>query len=52
MRPLLVVLVKPGFGDLAHLFERVEDVGAEHFLPIGLVEALDERVLYVMDGSP
>ncbi len=45
MWPLLVVFLKPGLRDLANLLERVEQIGIENFLSIGLVEALNERVL-------
>ena len=45
MRPLLVVFAQPVVGYLAHLLDGFEDVGIEYFLPIGLVEALDEGVL-------
>ena len=44
-RALTFVFLKPGFGDLPYLLKRVEQVRVEHLLAIGLVEALDERVL-------
>jgi len=40
-----VVLRYPGFGEIANLGDRVEQIGIEHFLAIGAVEALDKGVL-------
>jgi hypothetical protein len=48
MRPLFVVFVKPGFGDLVisrTCSSESEHVGAEHFLAIGRVEPFDDLVL-------
>ena len=50
MRPLLVVLDEPILRDLLHLLDRFEDVGAEYFGSVRLVEALDERVLIRLAG--
>jgi hypothetical protein len=43
--PVFVVTPQPTAGDLAHVFNGVEDVGVEHFVAAGAVEALDEGVL-------
>lgn len=45
MRSDLVVTFNPVVGDLSHFGERVEQVRAEDFLPIGAVESLNECVL-------
>jgi hypothetical protein len=52
MGPLLVVFAQPGVGDLAHLLDGLEHVGIEDLITVGLVEALDEGILIVMDSSP
>jgi hypothetical protein len=39
MRPLLVVFRDPRFGQLANLIDRVEQMGIEHFLAVGTIEA-------------
>jgi len=44
MGPLLVEFVYPGLSNLAHLLDGFEHVGV-YFVPVGLVEAFDERVL-------
>lgn len=31
--------------DLTHLLERLEQMCIQHFLPVGTIEAVDERVL-------
>ena len=45
MRPFLVVSPQPVIGQQADLFDRLEDVGAEHFLAVASVEALDVGIL-------
>src|SRR4029079_14900814 len=45
VRPDFVVPLEPFGGDVAHVIERVEQVGAQHFLPVCPVEAFDVRVL-------
>jgi len=42
--------VEPVGGDRAHLIQRVEQVGAQDFLTIGPVEALDVGVLIGLAG--
>jgi len=50
VRSDLVVSAQPVVGDLPHLADRVEQVGVEHLLAVGAVEALDERVLVGLAG--
>ena len=45
MRPFFVVLRYPRFGEMPDLGDRVEQMGIEHFLAIGAVEALNKGVL-------
>jgi len=45
VRPDFVVAIEPFGRDLADLVERVGQVGAQHFLAVGPVEALDVGVL-------
>ena len=45
MRPFLVVIYEPVVGDLLDLTHGLECVGVEHFLTVGAIEPLDERVL-------
>ena len=50
MRSDFVVLLEPFGGDLPHFVERLEHVGAEHFLTVSPVEALDVGVLIRLAG--
>ena len=50
MGPFGVVRREPGFGDCAHLLERIEEIGVEHLFAVCPVEAFDEGVLIGLAG--
>jgi hypothetical protein len=45
VRPFFVVGPQPVIGQQADLLDRFKDVGAEHFLAIAAIEALDVGIL-------
>jgi len=45
MGPLFVVLLHPLRSDLAHLIERLEDIGIEHFMSHRPIEPFNEGIL-------
>ena len=50
MRSHFVVSLEPGFGDLAHLLEIVEETAVQHLVAVGPVEALDVGILVGLAG--
>ena len=48
--PLLVAFRNPGFGDLAHLADGIEQVRVQCLFTVGSVETLDKDVLIRLSG--